>query len=635
MSLQAGVWNFNGEQVDRIVLSKMGDQTVENEADDETIHIVGNVGMLYRPFHTTAESRLEHQPYVFGNAKVMTWDGRLDNREDLITQLGSPLHVHSTDLDIVAAAFDRWAVQSFTKIIGDWALAVWDSNERELILARDYIGVRHLFYYLCSRQLMWCSNLAPLALCGDQFSLSHEYVAGFLAFQPEAHLTPYQEIHSVPPAAFVRVCNCRATVHRYWEFKPWHKIRHKKDTDYEDHFRTIFRQSVRRRLRSYSPVLAALSGGYDSSSIVCVADSILSAEGADAPRLDTFSYYDSKEPNDDDFRHFVYVEKKRGRKGFHVDLASTGDSLSFQHPRFTAVPGFGSRTEVGVGLAHLIRSERYRVMLSGTGGDEMNGQALDPRVQMADLFTHLRLRQLLKDTTAWSVLTRRPGIQLLCDTLLELMPLTLRAQLRARGRPEPWINPRFARDYGLSSRQLENVRGTWFWRPLARDSLQTIVTLSRRLTYASPGRCEQRYPYLDQQLVEFLTAIPSDQLVKPGNRRFLMRRALINLVPEEILARRTKSTGARFYMITLEKHWNEVQRILECPLVSKLGYVLKDQLRAAVARTKSGQIPNHPVRLLKVLSLELWLRDVVNRGLIVHDGVAELWNAKEASLGVA
>ena len=86
------------------------------------------------------------------------------------------------------------------------------------------------------------------------------------------------------------------------------------DAEYEEHFRSVFAQSVRRRLRSDSPILAELSGGMDSSSIVCMADEIISRGQLATPRLDTLSYYDDSEPNWNERPYFSQVEEKRGRR---------------------------------------------------------------------------------------------------------------------------------------------------------------------------------------------------------------------------------------------------------------------------------------------------------------------------------
>jgi asparagine synthase (glutamine-hydrolysing) len=274
------------------------------------------------------------------------------------------------------------------------------------------------------------------------------------------------------------------------------------------------------------------------------------------------------------------------------------------------------RAEVTRGVAGLIESTDHRVILNGTGGDEMNAQALNLAIPIADQLAHLRWGKVGKQLIDWSLLTRRPVFHLLFEALLEFMPLHVRALLVERGRLQPWIGTKFAKKFRIRDIQLEDLRGTWFWRPGPRDSAQTIMTLSRDLTCAAPSRLEQRYPYLDQELVEFLTSIPFDQLLRPGCRRYLMRRALAHLLPPEVRERITKVSASRCYPLTLQKHWWRVEHALSQPLSSLLGYIERDALYEDLAQLRDGIVPLHLVRLLKALSLELWLRDVQKRGIV-------------------
>jgi asparagine synthase (glutamine-hydrolysing) len=616
MSVLAGVWNFNGEPVSREFLARMSQATAEYGPDGQATHVADGIGLLYRALHTTSESRLERQPYSFGAEKMLMWNGRLDNRADLIQQLQDTANSDLTDVAIVASAFERWGTNCFSRLIGDWALSIWDERERELILARDYMGIRHLFYYPKQNGVVWCTHLNPLALLGDQLTVCDEYIAGYLAFFPDAHLTPYREIQSVPPGQFVCISHTQTTVNSYWSFGSHPKTRHKTDADYEEHFRHLFRQAVHRRLRADSPVLADLSGGLDSSSIVCMADDIFTKEGAEAPGVDTFSYYDGNEPGEDDFAHLTKVEDKRGKRGLHVDLKGVGDSLSLDYPAFVATPGFGCRSELKAALSDLIRKGKYRVMLAGTGGDEMNGQPLDPCLLMADMLIDLRFADLAKHLMSWSLLSKRPLIQLLLQSLAQLVPVTVRSKMLEQGKLEPWINRRFARHHRISARQMGDVRGLRLFRPGIRDARQTFIALTRHMTYLAPSVVEVRYPYLDQTLVEFLSTIPLDQLLRPGQRRSLMRRALASILPAEILSRKTKAAAARCYSVSLEKHWDTVERMFASPLSCRLGYLDRHKVCVSLAAMKNGQMPTHSLRLLKALSLELWLREVATRGIV-------------------
>jgi asparagine synthase (glutamine-hydrolysing) len=616
MSVQAGIWNFNGEPINHDYLARISQRLTAYGPDGESSYLDGSIGILYRPYHTTPESHLEQQPHVSGNGRVITFDGRLDNRDELMPQLRDELAADQTDVAIVAAAFVRWDTDCFRRLTGDWAMAVWNRQDNELILARDYVGVRHLFYYKKTKTVIWCTHLEPLVLFGDCLTLCNEYVAGYLAFHPDAHLTPYREIQSVPPGKFIRIHDLQTSAQTHWAFNFRIKTRYKTDAEYEEQFRYLVRRAVRRRLRADGPVLAELSGGLDSSSVVCIADDILRKEGAEASRVDTFSYYDSNEPNEDDLIHLARVEEKRGQRGIRVDLKGSGASLSLAYPSFVAVPGFGHRAEIDTALFELVHSQKYRVVLSGTGGDEMNGQPLDPCVQMADLFLQFRLREVTNQLVAWSLILRTPLVQLFLQTLIQFLPVSFRGRFTRQGQPDSWVDPTFARQYRLSERQLEATEGPWFSRPSVRDATQTINTLAQLMTYSRPFSLETRYPYLDQNLVEFLTSIPLEQILRPGQRRFLMRRALAGILPPEILARKTKAGASRCYSVALEKNWDAIDGLFQSPLTGDFGYIDRRQIRSVLRTMKNGQVPTYFLRLLKAVSLELWLRQVVIHGII-------------------
>ena len=202
MSVQAGLWFFDGKPVDQALLLRVADAVAPYGPDGCHPLFHDSVGMIYRPFYTTKQSRLESQPHTFNAGKVMMWDGRLDNRDELVAALGSSGASPATDVEIAAAAYDRWRTDCFGRFVGDWALTIWDPLEKALILARDYMAVRHLYYYTTQEKIFWCSHLAPLVLLsGRQFVLNDEYFAGYITLHPDARLTPYQEIKAVPPAS--------------------------------------------------------------------------------------------------------------------------------------------------------------------------------------------------------------------------------------------------------------------------------------------------------------------------------------------------------------------------------------------------------------------------------------------------
>lgn len=629
MSVQFGKCNFDGAPVDPGDLDKVRPLLAPYGPDGESRICRDNLAILFLAFHTTKESRRQIQPHVSPSGALLTWDGRLDNREELIRLLGGGISVTSTDLEIVAAAYEHWGTDSFAKLIGDWALSIWDAKNRCLILAKDFIGTRQLFFSVEKDHLSWCTILDPLVLlAGHSFELHKEYVAGWLAGFPAPQLTPYVGIHSVPPSSFVRLESDKRTIVRYWDFHPGNRVRYGTDAEYEENFQEVFSSSVRRRLRSDSAVLAELSGGMDSSSIVCMADDVTVQRGTsvETPRIDTVSYYDDSEPNCNDGAYFTIVERKRGRTGCHIRVsAQNGLSLHFTSASFMAVPGIAGDSEGTAQLAASVSSHGNRIILSGFGGDEVLGGVPTPVPELADLLARCRIRMLAHQLKAWALSKRKPWFHLLFEAVREFLPESL-ATLPRTNRPAPWLRSDFAHCY-RSALVPDQSRAKIFGPlPSFQAHLRVLDILRRQVACSAPeptALCEKRYPYLDRDLVEFLFAIPSSQLLRPGQRRSLMRRAMAGIVPDELLHRRRKAFVIRGPMAYVANHWPEVLEFSQHMASSSLGFVDEALFVNALQRLRQGQqVAIVPV--LRTLAIEQWLRHPAVRKYLNFDESAPI-----------
>src|SRR5260370_6039612 len=373
MSVQFGSWRFDGQsdttenlQTIKAALSHFG-------PDAGTSYSDSGVAILHHAFHTTQESRREIQPFVSATGNVITWDGRLDNRLELLGQLRDLVPLDATDVQIVAAAYDNWKEKAFAQFIGDWALSVWDPNARLLILAKDFVGTRQLYYSVSWERVVWSTVLEPIIMLAEgSLVIEQEYIAGLLSSFPAAHLTPYVGIQSVPPACFVRIEPGVHVVSRFWGFDPHKEIKYRNDAEYEEQFRSLFAQSVRRRLRVDRPILAALSRGIDSPAIACMADRLIAHGEAATTGVSTLSYYDDSEPNWNERPFFSQIEQMRVRAGIHIDLGSQDDLVFSKSDRqFCPAPAaYGRQSSSSKRSVSAMISGGSRVLLSVTAGDE-------------------------------------------------------------------------------------------------------------------------------------------------------------------------------------------------------------------------------------------------------------------------
>ena len=610
MSEQFGRWNFDGQSVDPRYVAKARTLFAPYAVDAEALCVKGPFFLLHAALHSTLESRNERQPLASPTGTFLTWTGRLDNRSELDSNKERITEDKKTDLSIVASLYDREGTQCLGRLIGDWSLSALHYYERTLVLACDFLASRPLYFLLGERYVAWSTVLDVLVQLTDRsLTLNEDYVAGWLYAFPSAGLTPYREIQAVPPASFVKIKNRMVSTGKHWEFGPPINLRGLPDPEYEQRFRYFFGQAVRRRLRSSNPIVAELSGGMDSSSIVCVADSIL-AETPIAPRLDTLSYLDDAEPNWNERPFVLAVETKRHRSGLHVSVSSQHAFLRERDSsRFGSTPDGGLvPPPAQLEVAAYMKKNNVRIVLSGLGGDECAGGVPDSSPELADLLSEGCLIEFFRRGLAWSLSVRRPVISLYAAAIAGFFPQTLyRPSLLLR--TVPWIHPDFER------RQRDNeacrplrlrLRGPL---PSFQENLYALDWLRRQIFSAPlPATHDRRYPFLDRDLLEFLYAVPREQMVQPGRRRHLLRRALRGIVPEPVLERKRKAYVARAPMRALQEESAKLRDWTKQMRCAELGFIDLKQFHGVLEAARQGD-DSHLWRISRTLTLESWLRD--------------------------
>jgi asparagine synthase (glutamine-hydrolysing) len=618
MSAQFGRWNLDGKPIDCDYLERVGTALGSYGPDGKGSFGEKNISILYYAFHTTEESRRETQPHISPSGDVLTWDGRLDNRAELIHELRDSLPHSATDIAIVAAAYEKWVTKCFPKLVGDWALSIWNTRDRSVLLAKDPIGTRHLYYSFDNDQISWSTILDPLVrLASKTFALDEEYVAGWLSMFPAVNLTPCVGVHSVPPSSFVFLRPGKHAVSKYWDFDPKYQIRYRRDTEYEEHFRTVFTTAVQRNLRSDRPVLAELSGGRDSSSIVCMADEIIARGNAETPRLDTISHFDDDEPNWKERRYFTKVEEKRGRTGWHVNVGAQDPKQipapepppESAHGRFVPTPGYDGRTSPEFGMC--LASQGSRVVLSGIGGDEVMGGVPTPAPELENLLARAQCAALARQLKVWALEKRKPWFHLFWEAARGFFPSVLMG-VPKHMRPAPWLQSSFVKRHWAALTGYPSRTKLFGPLPSFQKSMSTLDALRRQLALTAlpfEPPFEKRYPYLDRGLLEFMFAIPREQLVRPTQRRSLMRRALAGIVPDEILNRKTKAFVARSPMLAISRGSRPRLEMTQNMLSTALGIVDSVRISEALQNVREGK-QVRMIALGRTLFLEGWLKDL-------------------------
>jgi asparagine synthase (glutamine-hydrolysing) len=497
-------------------------------------------------FRATPESVAEHQPLRDARCALI-WDGRLDNRNKLLAALRSRGVAVSgaTDPELAFAAYLEWGPAAPEYLLGEFAFVVWDARTRMLFGARDRMGLRPFYYAEQGSAVLVASEAKALLAASDRAPEPDDVmVLGMLLSElreGDNHRSLFAGIRRLPPAHRLIITERATTIERYWVIEPSRRIEHARPEAYIEHFRSVFEEAVRCRTRSLTTIGSLLSGGLDSSAITAV------AAHAGAP-VEAFTIH-GQHPTSDER---VFAQQVAARSGVPLwEFEDRGrDPLHSLGYLLFAVgcPLVTTHSDLD-GLHRLLDSRGCRVVLDGTGGDHL----VDEQGYLSDLLWH-RPGHFMQEARAFASSYGAPAGETMRTAVKEALPLALRFGGKRLWRPLPaWVNPRTARTAGLDARRFA-PRSPLAFRSCAQtisyeDTFSPTFLLQLELAeheMAWRGR-EIRYPMLDSRLAEFILAVPWDQRCRDGERKWLLRQAMSDLLPDAVLCRRGKGDGTHAF----------------------------------------------------------------------------------------
>ena len=565
---------------------------------------------------------LDEQDNHDGRAQILHWDGRLDNRDDLLLRLRDSLRDGTSNAALARAAYERWGTSGLVHLVGDWSLVIRDRANGTIVLASDFAGVRPLYYHVQRGRVLWSSRLQSLVEATEIAELDEQYVAGFLIFGGCPNHTPYNGIYSVPPGHAVCVSPQETAIRRFWALPSGDVIRYRSERRYEEQLRALFREAVAVRLQTDAPVLAELSGGLDSSSVVCMANHLMRSGTVAASRLASASYLWHNSLDEPFIRE---VETFCGIEGVHI---STHDEplITETHVGNAMPEAFEPlRTSVAA-VAHRIGA---KVFLTGMNGDLMMGNWFDDSLQVAASLRRLRIGPACKEALAWSKILGLPIYWVLWRAFRAALPPAL-APTAVYAMKDGSYMPKSAATSllpGFCDRTGLSEPGSLFsnaWMQASPERRKYFQALSmmlelRMLQPQEPlQHLDYTHPFGHRPLVEFLMTVPADVLCQPGEPRRLMRRALSDLWPPKLRKRRSKGLFHAPWQGALRPLARDLMKPQQLQVVER-GFVDRTNVLSRLERLSTGLDCNEH-QLQRIILLELWLR---NRWQVLSPG-AEL-----------
>ena len=500
-----------------------------------------------------------HQPMIGGDGRIaIVHNGEIYNHEELRVELEAKGHVFRsrTDTEVAINAYLEWGVACLERFNGMFAFALWDRREKRLFCARDRLGIKPFYYHADGKELVFSSEIKAILAAGIQRKANGPVILDFLTTGVLDHTdeTFFRGIAKLPAAHYLVFDNEGLHVHRYWDFEVSDSLGKGGVSEPDAKaFRDLLMSSVALRLRSDVPVGTCLSGGIDSTSIVCLINSLIAPQQKQSigdcqkafsavfqtPKLDERRYIR-------EVVEFTRVEPtwiEPTADGFMEELDQL---LWHQEEPFT-----NSSVYAQYCVFRKVRESGIKVVLDGQGADE---QLCGYRK-----FSYFFLRELWK---------RQHYLRCIQESLFFLRNFSYYKDIDLRH------GLRYFGPLGRlgGSRRITTAEGTASGRTSPRIGYAGSIARRIKLdltTYSLPAllryedknsmafSVEGRVPYLDFRLVEFVAGLALDAKLRHGWSKHILRRAMSGIIPEKIRLRKDKLAFDTPQDLWIRSHWKD------------------------------------------------------------------------------
>jgi asparagine synthase (glutamine-hydrolysing) len=545
---------------------------------------------------------------AYGRIDVL-YRGYIANASALINETKKRGEVLSTgsDGELFAKAYQWWGENLQSYVLGEFAVAVFDRQRRTLLLTHDSMGLVPLFYSQRPDTISFGSHLEDLVGHLGMGELDEEYIADYLATGTVTTArTPYVSYRRLLPGESLQWINGRTTALKTWDITRIQPIRLTGDEEYEEHLRSLLQEGVTAALRTEGSVWGELSGGLDSSSVVCMA-----AHSGTKPLSALSIIYSSSKSADE--REWMNAVVQQYTLPWHTLDADQAKPFSELPEFFCAEPAsvlpFAGLFRVYKSLAD---SNGVRVVLTGYGGDQVFCGDSPKPYYLADNLP-CQLIGLLRGVRDWQASDpeRRPLAYHLWKNVLHPTASYWRGRSLSSpevSRPPPWIDRDYHRAKRLDKRSARQAA------PKCRSVGQQYHTEAIwKIGFTAGDDITQpfefRHPLLYRPLVEFMLAIPWEHKLRPGGDRVLQRRSLKGILPEQIRLRKDKAGPAEAESEGLRHNSPWAELLLSNARIVQRGYVDALVWKEVVNQLRFGRMRSMR-HFVATAAMEVWLRQL-------------------------
>jgi asparagine synthase (glutamine-hydrolysing) len=562
-----------------------------------------------------AEIRTDGNFFSFGPPPI-NMDGLLVYFKGYVaskSQVSPELVSLGQDVDLnvasVALGYRKWGAALSEHVFGEFAVAIYDSQAETLLLAQDCLGIVPLYYSAQPSGISFSSGIDDLSQGLGQGDLDEEYIADYLCFgDHNGERTPFKSISRLTPGISVHFRRGVLGRHHGWALGQIAPIRYTDLRDYMDELQHLITEGVKAALPSEGVALCEVSGGLDSSTVACIASRHFPHD-----RLHALSYVYSESRTADESSWSKIVVDACGMRWHRLDVDAVRP--------FTALPsqrcGQPYHTMVNAAFtkeySNILNSNKISVVLSGAGGDGvLLGDGPEPFF-FADMFWRGQLASVWNGMRQWARESGGPRAALYWWNRC-VIAASVRRSRRLLIQDDPLTISWISADYRLARSRNGRERTTWVPNSTGGAQswfLEQVIRSAKVVSLRDDMnnlRAEIRYPLMYVPLVRFMCAIPWELKFKPTQDRLLHRQAFADILPPEIVTRRTKGNPSQATYCGLEtgQWWKAIRAGTQ---MARRGYVNEERWSTAVDLARLGRCESI-MRFKAAATLEVWLESL-------------------------
>ena len=550
-----GIVNFNGtDPVDRGVLERMTSAQAHRGPDASGYFVENNVGLGHRRLSIIDLSGGKQPIFNEDGSLVVVFNGEIYNYGDLTAGLIAKGHHFATrsDTETIVHSYEEHGDACMRDFRGMFAFAIWDRRRKHLLLVRDRLGIKPLYYYAGKGFFVFASEIKSLLQHpGVPREVDHQALDLYLALRyVPGPRTMFKNIFKLQPAHWMTVDETGIKIGKYWDLQ-YNSVPDGR-RDVIEEFRQLLEESVRLRLIAEVPLGVFLSGGLDSSAMLALMSRITGGE-----RVKTFSVgYEASGPAKaeiDEANEFSFAREAAVHFGAdHHEFRMTADDFRNAIPTMVSHLDEPMADPTCIPLYFISKLARnyITVVLSGEGADEtMAGYTLYRKTlalekmrsrtgPLASAFPALAYLPLSNRVRGY---LRRAGksIEDHYRGMVKGIPLETRLALtgadrvqKCNNRMDEIFSDYFSKVADTSALNRMLYVDAKIWLP------EDLLLKADKMTMATA--VELRVPFLDHKLVEYIAGLPDDMKVREHQGKWILRKAMADELPRSILHRRKK-----------------------------------------------------------------------------------------------